>query len=133
MLIASLSLQYLRAKQIVRLYQTRMQIEENFRDTKSVAYGLGIANGRYTSLARAANLLLIAALATFALWVIGCWAKTRGWDRAVRVNSSSRTAPYSTLFLARLVIAHVPARLPRDCLDEAGTLVANYLNSQLID
>lgn len=131
LLIASLSLQDLSAKQIVRLYKTRMQIEENFRDTKSVAYGLGIANGRYTSFARAANLLLIAALATFALWVIGCWAKIRRWDQAVRVNSSTRTEPYSTLFLARLVIAHVQTRLPRDCLDQAGSFAADYLNAQL--
>lgn len=81
LLVASPSLQDWRAQQIVRLYKTRMQIEENFRDTKSVAYGLGIATGRYTSFARATNLLLIAALATFALWLIGCLAKTRHWDR----------------------------------------------------
>ena len=40
-----------------------MQIEEGFRDTKSVAYGLGIANGRHAAFMRAAHLLLIAALA----------------------------------------------------------------------
>lgn len=72
LLIASPSLQEVSARQIVNLYQTRMQIEENFRDTKSVTLGLGIANERRTTFARAENLLLIAALATFALWVIGC-------------------------------------------------------------
>lgn len=129
LLIASRSLQAYSPKQLVRLYKTRMQIEENFRDTKSVAYGLGIANGRYTAFERAANLLLIAALASFALWMIGCLARARHWERAVRVNSSSQSVSYSTLFLARLVIQHVHERLPRDCLDRADTLVTDYLQS----
>jgi len=126
LLIASPSLDTLGVKQLVRLYKTRMQIEENFRDTKSVAYGLGIANGRYTSFARATNLLLIAALAGFALWLIGHLAKAQRWDRLVRVNSSSRSADYSLLFLARLVIQHGNGRLPGDCLTHANNIVASY-------
>jgi hypothetical protein len=129
LLIASPSLRQYAAKQIVKLYKTRMQIEENFRDTKSVAYGLGIARGRHTSFARATNLLLIAALATFTLWLIGCLAKARGWQRLVRVNSSSRSPDYSTIFLARLVIQHYNGRLPRDCLDNAGGLAHRYYQS----
>jgi hypothetical protein len=129
LLIASPSLRQYAAKQIVKLYKTRMQIEENFRDTKSVAYGLGIARGRHTSFARATNLLLIAALATFTLWLIGCLAKARGWQRLVRVNSSSRSPDYSTIFLARLVIQHYNGRLPRDCLDKAGGLAHRYYQS----
>jgi hypothetical protein len=127
LLIASPSLEAYSAKRIVRLYKTRMQCEENFRDTKSSLYGLGIVRGRNTSFHRAANLLLIAALAAFVVWLIGCLARARGWERRVRVNSSSRTASYSALFLARLVIRHVHERLPLCCLDEAGTLTANYL------
>ncbi|MGH9624773.1 MAG: IS4 family transposase [Bryobacteraceae bacterium] len=129
LLIASPSLSVYSAKRIVRLYRTRMQCEENFRDTKSPAYGLGIAKGQHTSFARVANLLLIAALAAFALWLIGCLARALRWDRAVRVNSSSRSASYSTLFLARLVIQHVHERLPRDCFDHPDALVADYLHS----
>lgn len=131
LLIASPSLHSLNARQIVRLYKTRMQIEENFRDTKSATYGLGIARQRHTSLERALNLLLIAALASFLLWMIGCLAKARRWDRLVRVNSSSRQADYSTLTLARLVIQHHTGRLPRDCLDNASTMITEYLNTVL--
>lgn len=129
LLIASSSLSHYAPKQIVKLYKTRMQIEENFRDTKSVAYGLGIARGRHTSFARAVNLLLIAALATFTLWLIGCLAKARGWQRLVRVNSSSRSPDYSTIFLARLIIKQGQARLPRDCLEHAGAFTRQYLHS----
>src|SRR5690606_5701273 len=71
LLIASPSLRARTAKQLVRLYTTRMQIEQNFRDTKSTRVGIGIARQHDTRLARARNLLLIAALACFILWLIG--------------------------------------------------------------
>ena len=110
----------------MRLYQTRMQIEEGFRDTKSVAYGLGIANGRHTTLARAANLLLIAALASFLLWVIGCLAEARDWRRLVTVSSSSKSPMYSPVFLARLLVQFTRQRLPLNCLDDAARMVRQY-------
>lgn len=133
LLVASRSLQDYSAKQLVRIYKTRMQIEEAFRDTKSRLYGLGIARGRHTSLIRATNLLLIAALASFVLWMIGCLAKAKGWVKAVRVNSSSRTATYSTPFLARLVIRHLPGRLPSRCFEHSHTRVGDYLHTVLCD
>jgi hypothetical protein len=126
LLIASHSLQDLNAKQLVRLYRTRMQIEEGFRDTKSAAYGLGIANGRHTTLARAANLLLIAALASFLLWVIGCLAEARDWRRWVTVSSSSQSPMYSPVFLARLLVQFTRQRLPLNCLDDAARMVRLY-------
>jgi hypothetical protein len=131
LLIASPSLHSLNARQFVRLYKTRMQIEENFRDTKSDSYGLGIARQRHTAFERAMNLLLIAALAGLVLWLIGCLAKACQWDRLVRVNSSSRQADYSTITLARLVIHHHTERLPRDCLDNASTIITQYLHTVL--
>lgn len=41
LLVAALSLQERSPKQIVKIYQTRMQIEEGFRDCKAVHYGMG--------------------------------------------------------------------------------------------
>ena len=126
LLIASSSLGSYEARQIIRLYKTRMQIEEGFRDTKSIAFGLGIAKGRYTTFHRALNLLLIAALAAFALWIIGRLAKTQGWDRLVRVNSSSRSADYSAVFLARLIITHLAGQPPPECFDLASLFAQEY-------
>jgi len=133
LLVASRSLKTYRPKQLVRIYKTRMQIEEAFRDTKSRVYGLGIARGRHTSLMRATNLLLIAALASFVLWMIGCLARAKDWAHAVRVNSSSRTATYSTPFLARLIIRHCPGRLPSGCFEQSHTRVHDYLHTVLCD
>ena len=133
LLIASHSLCDLSARQLVRLYKTRMQIEEGFRDTKSVAYGLGIANGQHTSFMRAANLLLIAALASFLLWVIGCLAEARDWRRLVSVNSSSKSPTYSPIFLARLLVQFTRNRLPLSCLQEAARIARQYTQSVLSD
>lgn len=133
LLVASRSLRDYSPKQLVRIYKTRMQIEEAFRDTKSRLYGLGIARGRHTSLVRAMNLLLIAALASFVLWMIGCLAQAKDWAHAVRVNSSSRTPTYSMAFLARLAIRHLPGRLSPSCFKHTHMRVANYLHAVLCE
>jgi Transposase DDE domain len=51
-LVHSQALRDLRADEIVALYARRMQIEENFRDTKSLAFGMGAEIGRSRSAAR---------------------------------------------------------------------------------
>lgn len=131
LLVSAPSLAGLTPRQLVRIYKTRMQIEENFRDTKSPTYGLGIARGRHTSFLRATNLLLLAALATFVLWLIGCVANAHRWDKHVRVNSSSRQPDYSTLYLARLVIQHLRRRLPHLSLNQPSQFVSVYLQTVL--
>jgi len=67
-----------RADEIVALYARRMQIEENFRDTKSQLYGMGSEIGRSRSASRLHALLLIANLAAFLLWHIGQLAEAEG-------------------------------------------------------
>ncbi len=46
LLVASMLLQAYSPKQIVKIYKTRMQIEEGFRDSKSVHYGLSLSQDR---------------------------------------------------------------------------------------
>jgi hypothetical protein len=71
LLVYSRSLSASTAKRIVNLYKTRMQIEENFRDTKSIHYGLGVCKLSRVSISRRSILLLIAALAQWLLWLVG--------------------------------------------------------------
>ncbi|HVV68560.1 MAG TPA: transposase [Gammaproteobacteria bacterium] len=47
-------------KRVVKLYKTRMQIEEGFRDLKSSRYGLSIEQSYSKGIVRLENLLLIA-------------------------------------------------------------------------
>jgi hypothetical protein len=92
-------------KQLVAMYRSRMQIEEGFRDHKSVHYGLGMSQHRKIAQKRRAVLCLLATLAHFVLWSVGTAGKETAQARQVRVNSSSKRAPYSTIFFAKLLIA----------------------------
>lgn len=126
LLVASDSLKPGSARTVVGLYQQRMQIEENFRDTKSPVYGLGIAREDRTGLRRASNLLLIAALATLMLWANGAFAIQQNLDALVRVNSSSRRPSYSVICIARLLIKHTRLRLPASCINKTQKHIRLY-------
>ncbi|MFT5003982.1 MAG: hypothetical protein ACI952_002343 [Flavobacteriales bacterium] len=57
-----------KASLVINLYSQRMQIEENFRDSKNNKLGIGLECARLRSTKRFDNLLLIAALILFVLW-----------------------------------------------------------------
>ena len=88
LLAHSPQLRTLRADEIVALYQRRMQIEENFRDSKSVAFGMGLERSQSRSAERLQALLLIGTLAAFLLWHIGQLAEAEGLHR--RFNATKR-------------------------------------------
>lgn len=91
-------------EQIVAFYAQRMQIEENFRDSKSSLYGLGLDVSRSRSAHRWQALLLIATLAAFLLWHIGQLAEAEGLQR--RFKATTRAArELSIITLARLLCA----------------------------
>jgi len=131
LLVASLSLRAFTAKQVMKLYQTRMQIEEGFRDSKSHRYGLGITKANRIGQQRRANLLLIAALAAFLLWCIGVAGKNQPLTKQVRVNSSSKRAPYSVIFLARLLLQQRAFRLKYSQIWQSLTTIKPYIDSVL--
>ncbi len=91
--------------EVLKLYKKRMQIELGFRDTKSIAYGLGLCQRRSVTLERRAVLCLIAACASWLLWCIGEVAKEKSMTYHLRPNSSSPRPPYSALFTARLLLS----------------------------
>lgn len=94
----------LRADEIVALYARRMQIEENFRDTKSLQFGMGTAIGRSRSALRLQALLLIASLAAFLLWHLGQLAEAEGLHK--RFKATTRAArEISIITLAILLCA----------------------------
>ena len=112
LLVYSSSLKDRTPKQLVALYRSRMQIEEGFRDHKSAHYGLGISQHRNIGEKRRAVLCLLATLAHFVLWCVGTAGQGTTKARQVCVNSSSKRAPYSVIFLARLLIDQKNFRLP---------------------
>jgi hypothetical protein len=101
-----------RAEEIVALYGQRMQIEENFRDSKSPQLGMGLQLSQSRSAPRLHALLLIATLAAFLLWHIGQLAEAEGLHR--RFKATTRIArELSIITLAKLLCA-----LPRLPLTE---------------
>jgi len=126
LLVVSPSLQAYSAVRVVEYYRTRMQIEEGFRDTKSTPYGLDLADESRIQADRRANLLLIAALVTFALWLIGVSLKGTDTEKHIWVNTGKNRAPYSVIFLARIVCKYVQFDLPADYLELAQTMLKGY-------
>lgn len=104
LLACSPQLRTLRAEQIVALYGQRMQIEENFRDSKSTQLGMGLEVSQSRSAPRLHALLLIGTLAAFLLWHIGQLAEAEGLH--LRFKATNRVArELSIITLAKLLCA----------------------------
>jgi len=98
----SIDLRDRRPDEIVALYARRMQIEENFRDTKSLAFGMGTEIGRSRSALRLQALLLIATLAAYLLWHLGQLAEAEGMAKRFKVTTRT-TRELSIVALAILL------------------------------
>lgn len=103
LLVASPQLGALPAKQLVKLYRQRMQIDESFRDMKSQHFGEGLERSRSNGVGRFSLLVLIASLAVFLPWLLGTAAEAAGLHEQLHLNNRKRRV-YSKLFLARLLL-----------------------------
>lgn len=111
LLATSVSLDPLKPAQISNLYATRMRIEEAFRDLKCLRYGLGFELNLSRTPERLAALLLIAALAFYALWLIGSQALARGLLAHYQSNTRRSRPTLSCLNLAIQVVRHATDQL----------------------
>jgi hypothetical protein len=104
LLAHSRQLRAFRAEEVVALYRLRMQIEENFRDSKSTQLGMGLEISQSRSAPRLHALLLIATLAAFLLWHIGQLAEAEGLH--LRFKVTTRVArELSIITLAKFLCA----------------------------
>jgi len=87
------------AKRVVALYSTRMQIEESFRDVKSVRFGMGFELNLTRSRKRLQVLLLIAMIATFVLWVLGMAARRSQQHWQYQANTVKDRHVLSAIYL----------------------------------
>ena len=125
LLVVSPSLKAYPPVRIVDYYRCRMQIDEGFRDTKATYYGLDLANESRIQPERRANLLLIAALILFALWLVGIHLKGTEVERHMKVNSGPKS-PYSVIFLARIACRYVTFELPDQYWLLAQAVLVSY-------
>jgi hypothetical protein len=78
------------ATEIVKLYGRRFTIEESFRDTKDLHFGLGLSATRIGDPERRDRLLLIGALAMALLTLLGAAGESIGMDRMLKANTSKK-------------------------------------------
>ncbi len=123
LLAVSPRLAALDARRIVVIYAGRMQIEQTFRDVKNPRWGLGLSESQTRQPQRLATLLLIGALACYALWLIGLALRSSGYRIEFGRREKAATA-LSVISLARWWAAENPlAMLSRRQLQAALALL----------
>lgn len=119
LLAACPGLVHLSAQALVAIYAQRMQIEEAFRDLKSERFGLGFNANRSKQSPRLSILLLIAALASFALRLIGEVAKAKQLEFQFQSNTRRSRPVLSVITLAMLILRKDRANFLRRELNAA--------------
>jgi hypothetical protein len=80
----------LSATNVVKLYGRRFTIEESFRDTKDIRFGMGLSTTRIGDPARRDRLLLLSAIATSLITLLGAAGEAVGLDRRLKANTSKK-------------------------------------------
>jgi len=107
--------------QLVKLYGRRFTIEESFRDIKDLRFGLGLSTVRIGDPLRRDRLLLITAIATVLLTLLGAAGEQIGLDRRLKANTS-KTRTHSLFFQG----CHYYLALPTMKQEQFVPLIAAY-------
>ena len=78
------------AAQVVKRYGRRFTIEETFRDTKDLHFGMGLKATHIGKPARRHRLLFLLAVAHALLTLLGAASEATGLDRTLKVNTVKR-------------------------------------------
>lgn len=78
------------ANDIVRAYGRRFSIEETFRDTKDITFGMGLRATHIRSAERRDRMLFLIALAHTLLTLLGAASEASGLDRTLKTNTSPK-------------------------------------------
>lgn len=117
------------AKQIVKLYSTRMQIEEAFRDLKCPRFGLSLyLNGTY-KIARMRILVLLGSITTTFAWLLGKMTELSGQHRYFQANTVTHSRVLSTIFIGIQVFRDWRMRFSnnlRSASQQLSMVVLNY-------
>jgi ribosomal protein L34 len=111
LLVSSRGLAHLSAEGVVALYSQRMRIEQSFRDTKNLRFGLGLEVARSRSARRLEILLLIAHLAGFVQRLIGESAKQHQLELQFMATRRADRREISVLTLGRRILNASPRHL----------------------
>lgn len=87
------------SERVIKIYASRMQIEESFRDIKNPRYGFGLRNSRTLGVIRLTNLFLVGLIGTILAWVIGLCAQSYNLHRTFQTNSIKNRTVLSVFFV----------------------------------
>lgn len=118
------------ARQIVGVYRKRMQIEEGFRDVKSLRFGFAFDLHRTRCPRRIEILLLIAALACYALYLAGLQAQTTGRSRRFQSNSVRHKTVLSLWRIGLEYLRRSASDLPCSTLAKMELLLRDEVHRQ---
>jgi hypothetical protein len=111
LLATSLPVDKFSAKQVVKIYATRMQIEEAFRDLKSARLGLSLEHSGTWKIHRLEILILIGSIAATFAWLLGKATRLAGQHRSFQANSIKCTEVLSAFFLGLRVFKNSVLRI----------------------
>lgn len=119
--------------QVVKLYSKRMQIEQNFRDDKSMQYGFSWRLSKSTGVKRIGILCLIASLASIVLWFVGYEAERRNWHTKFQANTIKNRRVLSFLTLAKQVIKQFKSRITLNYIEKSlKYFILNYQKEAVV-
>lgn len=78
------------ASEIVQTYSRRFSIEETFRDTKDITFGLGLRATHIRDPERRDRMLLLVVIAHTLLTLLGAASEASGLDRRLKTNTARR-------------------------------------------
>lgn len=88
-------------RRITALYAQRMQIEETFRDLKCHRWGFGLCYSLCRSAQRLDTMLMLAALASLVVWLVGLAARSIQAHRHLQANTVRSREVLSAFFIGR--------------------------------
>ena len=112
----------LKAAEAANLYGRRFTIEESFRDTKDIRFGMGLSATHISDPMRRDRLLLIAAIAGALLTLLGAAGESLGMDRMLKANTSKKRT--HSLFTQGV---HYYGAIPAMRNELLGPLIAAFL------
>ena len=90
-------------RSVIKIYQKRMQVEQNFRDDKNNRWGFGFRSAKCSKANRLSVYLLLSTIAQIFLWLIGFAAEKSGFKKMFQVNTLKRRV-LSYISLGKLIV-----------------------------
>jgi hypothetical protein len=115
------------AKRTVKIYHTRMQIEEGFRDMKSRQYGLGFEHNRTIEIKRLTILILLATLASLVLILLGLTLQLAKLSGRYQANTTKTKRVLSLHYLGLRAWADPRLRISKQHWHSAIEQLKNYI------